>query len=509
VAVLAGCGGGTPSNAAPANTKVLVALALKVRDHGLAVLAGAAADAQDRGFRRFHTISQIAAAYGAPAAVIAADQKLLAADGLQLRLDATHAALWGSVTAAQAKRYFGTTLIESHGVIEPASTPQVPRGLTGVTGVVGLDASASSTPAVTGGSAMPPCPAQVPSRSAISKLFGFQDVIAAGATGAGTAIDILAVHTFQPAVFENFNRCSGTALNSSNISSGPVPDTPRTGGGPEIALDSLVLTLLAPSTRLHITQFDPSTPLAFPLMQTLDGSSTPNVLDITVTYCETKISPAERSLSEWLLSAFAATGTTTAAASGDTGSSGCYPTTSPSVTYPASSAFVAAIGGASYSDSASDPKSLTVWNTPGSAAGGGGVSAVVAAPPWQRANKRQVPDVSAYAVPGGVGSVPVCASSTDCIWSAVGGTSLAATVMGGAGVLLEQRAGERGRAVRWGNVAGAIWRRTEKTAAIPDIVDGSNSAFTTACCKAKAGYDIASGWGLLDPDSLTEVVPPG
>jgi hypothetical protein len=52
-------------------------------------------------------------------------------------------------------------------------------------------------------------------------------------------------------------------------------------------------------------------------------------------------------------------------------------------------------------------------------------------------------------------------------------------------------------------VAGAIWRRTEKSAAIPDIVDGSNSAFTTACCKAKAGYDIASGWGLQPTTGAT------
>jgi hypothetical protein len=42
---------------------------------------------------------------------------------------------------------------------------------------------------------------------------------------------------------------------------------------------------------------------------------------------------------------------------------------------------------------------------------------------------------------------------------------------------------------------------------VTDIVDGANTTFTQACCEAKPGYDTASGWGLLDPDSLHRVVP--
>ncbi len=506
--MLAACGGdASPSNAAPPSTKVLVALTLKVQGERLANLADTVSDSQTGEFRRFRTIKQVAEAYGAPASVIAADERVLSADGLQLRPDATHAALWGSVSAAQVKQYFGTTLIESQGTIEPASTPRIPHGIAGVTAVIGLDASVSNAAAVSNGSASPPCPAKIPSRGSISQLFGFDRAVAAGATGAGAQVDILAVHSFQPAVFENFNHCSRSSLGTSNISGSVVPDTPPTGGGPEVALDSLVLTLLAPSARVHVTQFDPSTPIAFPLMQIIAGGSTPNVLDITVTYCESRVTPAERSLTEWLLAAYAASGTTTAAASGDTGSSGCYPTTSPAVTYPASSAFVVAIGGASYAGKASAPTSLNVWNTPSSAGGGGGISGAIGAPPWQRASRREVPDISAYAVPGGVGSIPVCVSSQDCAWTAVGGTSLAATVMGAAGVLLEQQSAEHGAPLRWGNVAGAIWRRTQRSSAIRDIVSGSNSTFTSACCEARVGYDTASGWGLLDPDLLTRVVP--
>jgi subtilase family serine protease len=507
LAGVAACGGNGPSNAAPADTKVLVALPLQVRARALGRVAGATADLRQLGFRRFLTIGEIAKRFGASAAVVAADQRVLARDGLHLAPDPTHAAFWGTVTAAQVKRYFGTTLVESSGAIAPVSPPKVPGGLRGVTGVVGLTSSLSNPSPVSGGSAAPPCPSGIPSRASLARLFGFEKSIASGATGAGTEIDILAVHGFQPAVFANFNRCTGSSLDPSSITQSVVPTTPPTGGGPEDALDTLVLALLAPGTRVHVALFDPSTPLVFPLIQTLEGRGIPNILDVTTTYCETRVAAPELALSEWLLAAFAASGTTTLAAAGDSGSSGCYPSTTPSVTYPASSRYAVAIGGASYDGSAASPQHLVVWNAPGSFGGGGGVSRVIVAPPWQPGATRAVPDLSVYSAPGGAGSIPVCATPSNCVWSAVGGTSLAATVMGATGALLEQQYGGAGPPLRLGNLAASIWRRTRHSHAVTDVVEGANTTFTHACCSARRGYDTASGWGLLDPDSLHRVVP--
>ncbi len=505
VVALGGCSGSAPKNAAQAGTKVLVALPLEVQASALDRAADASSDSADRSFRHFSTISEIASRYGASQAVIVSDEKVLASDGLKLTLDPTHGAFWGSVTAAQVKQHFGTTLVESSGTIAADTTARVPSGLTGVTGVVGLDASISLPNAVTGGSASPACPAQMPTRTSVADLFGFNKTVASGVTGAGTSVDILAIHRFEPAVFANFNRCTGSSLKASAITQSVVPDTPSTGGGPEVALDSLVLTLLAPGTHVHVAQFDPSTALAFPLIHLLERGSPPNVLDITVAYCETQLTHAELALSEWLLAAFAASGTTTAVAAGDKGSSGCYPSTSPAVTYPASSAFTTGIGGALYAGSASAPSGLAVWNDHESAGGGGGTSQVVQAPQWQGGGMRRVPDASAYSVPGGVGSIPVCATASDCVWSAVGGTSLGATVMGATGVLLEQEYGPHHVAQRWGDIAGAIWRRATRALGVTDIVKGANTTFTSVCCTAKAGYDTASGWGLIDPDALKTV----
>ncbi len=506
---LAGCSSSAPPDAAPAQTQVLVALPLQTDAKGLAARADDVADPSSSQFDRFLTTAQVAGTFGARSETITADEKTLAADGMHLQADPTHGALWGTVTAAQVGQYFGTTLVDDDGTIEPDSNPRIPGGLVGVTGVVGLVASQPTTTATTPGTASPSCPTSIPTQASLAGLFGLSQILALGATGHGADIDVVAVHTFEPAVFENYNRCAGAHLDAGRVSQTTVPDTPATVGGPEVALDSLALTLLAPDTRLHIIRFDPSTSLVFPLMNMLGDGAAPNVLDLTFTYCETQLQPAELSLAEWLLSAFAASGTTSVAAAGDTGSSGCYPTTdNPAVTYPASSQFVTAIGGASYSGSPSAATGLSVWNTSEIAGGGGGVSSKVMAPPWQHHTMRQLPDLSAFAEPGVAGNIPVCTTDDACQWQPVGGTSLGTAVLGATGALLAQHYQTKGGSARWGNLAERLWRSGAHDEAVVDITAGANTTFSSACCRAKAGYDTASGWGLLVPDDLADLVAP-
>jgi subtilase family serine protease len=504
---LAACGSAhsPPKDAAASSTRVLVALPLSVRASELAALADRVAEFRSGQFGRFVSLAQIARSYGASSSAISADEAVLAKDGIHLNVDATHGALWGAVTAAQVKTYFGTWLVDSSGTLQPAGTPHVPPGLHDVTGVVGLDGSTEIAPiAVPNGSSNPPCPPVFPTRASLARLYGFTQMVADGATGSGTTIDIVAVHRFLPAVFATYNRCAGSHLNGNTVSQQTVPNTPTTSGGNEVSLDSLILTLLAPAAHLHIVNFDPSTSLAFPLMSLMSFGATPNILDITVTYCESEIPAPQVELSEWLLSALAATGTTTAAAAGDTGSSGCYPdTVDPAVTYPASSDYVTSVGGAEYSGSAAHPVGLRVWDTPGAYGGGGGTSSRVPAPPWQpHGAHRELPDASAYAVPGGVGNVPVCESAADCAWTPQGGTSLTASVLGAAGTLLAQELGTSSGPARWGNLAGFFWRAGLGPGDVSDITAGANTVFTRTCCLATAGYDTASGWGLFNPDGL-------
>jgi subtilase family serine protease len=235
-----------------------------------------------------------------------------------------------------------------------------------------------------------------------------------------------------------------------------------------------------------------------------DRASLPNVLDVTVDYCESQLRASEVALTEWELSVLAAAGTTVVAAAGDAGSSGCYPPTrTATVTYPASSRFVVSTGGVSYAGSAARPRQLRVWNAPGVAGGGGGTSRRVSAPPWQPGSMRTVPDVAADAQPGAVGEVPVCIDGSHCRWDVEGGTSVSATVLSAIAVMI---ASARHPSARWGNLAGRLWRRGARTGAVKDVTVGRNTTFTTACCKARKGYDLASGWGLFDPDELARSV---
>lgn len=500
---LAACGSSTTADAVPGSTKVLVALPLSVQSSALGSLADAVANSNSPQYHQFVSIPGIASRYGASTATIDHDLKILRGDGIDLGVDPTHGALWGEVSAAQVRAEFDTTLVVQNGVIQPQAKPRVPGGLEGVTGVVGLSASSATTAAVIGGSSSPACPAEAPTRTSVATVYGFSSTVAAGFDGAGTTIDIVADHAFEPATFFQYTMCTGVILSTKNISSSSVPLTPSAGGGPEVSLDTLVLTLLAPTAHLHVTEFDSAMPLAFPLMSALSSGSTPNVLDMTFTYCEPEVAAPARQLSEWLLAAFAASGTTSVAATGDTGSSGCYPAEkTPDVTYPASSAYVTAVGGVSYSGSITKPVGLEAWNHPGTSGGGGGISGTITAPPWQPPGHRRLPDVSAEADPGAIGDIPVCRSPTDCQWIAAGGTSVAATVLGATGILLAERHGTASGPARWGNLAEPLWQRGATASSIIDVTNGANTTFDSKCCTASKGYDLATGWGLFDPDAI-------
>ncbi len=493
------------------DTEVVVALLLSVDTAGLASLAHDTSDPSSAQYRQFASIADIASAHGASSDVIEQNRSALADLGLDLDIDPTHGAFWGTVTAQQVEDNFGTTLVQNGGIIQPSGTPSVPSGLTGIAGVVGLTGTAptgtSSGDGASSGSnpTTAPCPSTWPTQASLAQRFGFDNALSAGQNGAGTTVAIVGTAPFEPAVFSTYAACAGTSVSTANVAQHQVPAAPEVPGNSEVALDTLVITLLAPQAQLDVAQYDDATSLAFPLLQLLGAASTtPNVLDLTMVYCEGDVATADLALSEWLLAAYAATGTTTVAAAGDTGSSGCAPNDeSAHVTYPASSAFVSAVGGAQYDGDASAPGSLTTWNVAGVEGGGGGTSGTVDAPPWQTQAKRQVPDASVYAVPGGVGSVPVCASAQSCTWQNLGGTSLAATVIGAAGVLSAQQHATDGTPARWGNIAAMVWRRGSDASAITDITSGANTTFTDSCCTAADGYDTATGWGLFDPDAVT------
>jgi len=190
-------------------------------------------------------------------------------------------------------------------------------------------------------------------------------------------------------------------------------------------------------------------------------------------------------------SAFAASGMTYLAATGDNGNG---------VSWPAVSANVVAVGGTTLAYSGSGARSETTWS-----GSGGGTSAYVATPSYQTnqtpglgsRGRRSVADVSMNADPyTGQMVVTMAPGSTTGKWMSVGGTSLSTPQWAGLTAIINANRALAARSPL-GDAHAAIYA----LAAVPgtysanflDISTGSNGSCAT--CAASAGYDTPTGLG--------------
>ena len=168
-------------------------------------------------------------------------------------------------------------------------------------------------------------------------------------------------------------------------------------------------------------------------------------------------------------------------------------------------------------------------------AGGGGVSTLFAKPTWQMAltpadGQRDVPDVSFNASPGHDGYL-VC-SQGSCVsgfrlsngnLTVFGGTSVSAQVFAGVLAILNQATQSGGL----GNINATLYTLPYPGTAFHDITSGSNLVPCTSGTpttgpaaprcptsapfqigySAKAGYDLATGLGSVDVNSMTTAWP--
>jgi subtilase family serine protease len=190
-----------------------------------------------------------------------------------------------------------------------------------------------------------------------------------------------------------------------------------------------------------------------------------------------------------VLAMAALTGVSTFVAAGDSGSTTC-PRGSgvpgPSMSFPAVSAFVTAVGGTRLALGTGNARvGESVWNdTPYGqrAAGGGGVSRLVPRPAYQQkvssAANRAVPDVSALAAisPGW----PVV---TDGALHTVGGTSGSSPLTAAATALVAGAERAAGRPPL-GLVNGWFYAAAAQPGAFFDVVQGDNDLGKVGCCTA-------------------------
>jgi hypothetical protein len=313
---------------------------------------------------------------------------------------------------------------------------------------------------------------------------GLDTVTAAGRSGAGARVSVIAVTRFDPTAFTAWLQCIGH---------GPVqvrrlPVADGAPGGPasaESQTDLAALTLALPGLdAVTLVESSDADWVGDALETALtDPAGTPQTISSSIVFCEDQVSGPGRTLSEYVLAAAAAAGVSVVAATGDRGSTACAPAdTGPAVAYPASSPFVVAVGGSN--------GSREVWsNAAEHSAGGGGTSRAFPG--------RRVPDVAMLASAPDLPPMPVCAAA--CSWRSYGGTSFAAPFVAGALLAVNEARTAAGRGpLRLADAAGG----SPDPGWFDDVTRGSNDLDAVGCCPAAAGFDLASGWGVPRFDVL-------
>jgi kumamolisin len=293
--------------------------------------------------------------------------------------------------------------------------------------------------------------------------------------------------------------------------------TPIANADGETSLDLQTVAAVAPNAQLRLVQStDGGGALLDAFSRAIGGpAGPPDVMTLSYGGCavaEAQASPQFLETINNVLAMAALAGVSTFVAAGDSGSTTCprgSGVSGASLSFPAVSAFVTAVGGTRLALGPGNTRvGETVWNdTPYGqrAAGGGGVSQLVPRPDYQKqassAPNRAVPDVSALAdiSPGW----PVV---TDGALHTVGGTSGSSPLTAAATALVAgtERAANR---PPLGLVNGWFYTASSQPGTFFDIVQGDNDLDRVGCCTAGPGYDTASGLGVPNWAVLPGTLP--
>lgn len=497
----------------PEDLPVRIVLGLPRDQEGLEARALAVNTAGSAEFRRFVDDQGIA---GFGASEEATDKAIDALDHLgiaasRVRLDHSHAFLTVDTTAGEAARLGISYALEDtpNGTYAVASgdASRLPGALSASVREVVVPGAPLHTddhppsgtlgPVSPGGSPSEEC-AQADERvDDIRSHYGFP---AAGPSGRSAAL--VELDSAEVSELGSWFTCVGRTTTLSGITASPASPLPESPApGPEVDLDVKLLTAFAPGLdRLTIVVTDRYAWVGDAYAAVLGLRERPEVVSSSIGYCYDGLTAAERRLTDHLLAALAASGTPVIAASGDRGSTDCWPSSKGvSTQYPASSAFTTAVGGTSRSTGTGAPD--VVWNQ-GDDAGGGGYEVGEQPLPFQRGlaslphgDTLGVPDLALLADPTQIPDIPHCTDSDECTWVDYGGTSAAAPIFA-AGLL------ESTPPTALPGMLGPMLFSDAARPALTDVTEGDNDLHDVGCCEAEPGYDLTSGWGTPDFSTL-------
>ncbi|HEV3054992.1 MAG TPA: protease pro-enzyme activation domain-containing protein [Solirubrobacteraceae bacterium] len=561
---------------APAS-KLQITIALAPRDPAaLQQFATAVSTPSSPEYRNYITPAQFASRFGPTAAQIAAVQNNLRSHGLTPgTLTANHLSLKVTATAGAIESAMSTTLdkIALPGGVTTIVNRLAPRLDAGIAplvqAVVGLDGAAALRPllvrrtarryattnrpqVVTGGPQ--PCAAAItaaPTQFAytadqLASAYTFSSLYQAGDQGHGQTIALYELEPDDPNDIATFQSCYGTHASvaytqvDGGAGSGP--------GSGEAALDIETVIGLAPQANVLVYQApnsNSSAPGAGPYddFAAIIAQDRAQIVSVSWGQCEGLTGAPNLAAEGALFEEAAAQGQTIVAASGDSGSEGCYSggltqalSARLAVVDPASQPFVTGAGGTTTSALGPRP-SQTVWNGGGDAlaaangagAGGGGVSAFWHMPAYQSqapaslgvlrgasaapcggaALCREVPDVSSDADPftglliywNGSGTA---AGGQPTGWQGIGGTSVAAPTWAAMIALTNSLPQCHGIPIGFANPALYEAAASAYATDFNDVTSGNNdlTGLNGSQFPAAVGYDMASGLGTPNAAAL-------
>jgi subtilase family serine protease len=471
------------------------------------------------GYQRFIDAPAFGRRFGISEARLVGLRRTLRNDGLRIASEyPQRTAIDVTAPAGVVDRVFGVRLmnyVTASGRVfhAPLGVPTLPRALLGsVTGVAGLSGRfAPRSDDVPGGGLTP---------STARAAYNISPLYQQGIRGQGERIALISFARFSQSDLNAFANQYGlpgfSPVDISSPQDGPAQDASADGVG-EADLDAEVVHAIAPQAEI----LNYNAPI-----QASDGSDTfgqlvdkivadgkADIVTDSYGFCELTFPGADIQRDEHAIDSAVLHGITIFKSTGDSGAYQCQRSdpsdTRLSVEWPASSAGVVAVGGTTLSTTATgDYAGESAWQgTITQSGGGGGLSALVPRPSWQRApgvinrfsdGRRQLPDVSASANPF-YGWAIVRAGTVE----PTGGTSAASPFMAGAMALVEQYARQHG-INRLGFMAPLLYQLAATPQKLPpfhDVTVGSNRFYP-----ATPGWDFATGLGSPDVSNLAQDV---
>jgi subtilase family serine protease len=463
------------------------------------------------------TASEIGRRYGIGDADLRALVSSLAAAHVHVtRIFPQRTALLAEGTARDVERLFHVRLHEFRrpdGVLvrTPSRSPTIPRALVGaVTSVRGLDTTpiyrpASPRPETSARSGGYLKPAQ------LRQVYEATDLVDGGSTGKGEVVAVASLATLHGDETKKWAKMFTTGPTpDKTVTVAPAPpgvhasDWDADGAG-EVALDLEMVRAVAPDATIMNYQTRNDGAGLVRIVDQVVADHRASILSISWGSCEADSSVAT---DESAYESAEAAGVTVLVASGDQGPYDCLrpdssnPDMRIAVDYPASSAHVIAVGGATlylqdqklFEEAWQDPQST--WGS------GGGTSELVDRPSWQSSAvvhdtgaKRLVPDVAGPADNFLNLGVELWNSKTNKVFSGTaGGTSAAAPFWAGAIAITKQYVRARSGADADRNVAQLLYSiaddPTAYRAAFLDVTNGGSTLYP-----AGTGWDFVTGLG--------------